>query len=170
MHPYGDFGGDAVVVYTKARVRMALDCETIASTGEEEFMGFDSGVGRETRWKRGQSGNPGGRPKSRLLSEALRARLADVKPDDPAGRTFIELVAENLIHLACTQGPGAVAAINEIGNRLEGRPMQAVEISDLSRDIREKSDAELQFYLDNSRWPSDEEKALLSAPVSAPTT
>jgi hypothetical protein len=93
-----------------------------------------------------------------------------VKPDDPAGRTYVEVVAANLIEIACTEGPGAVAAINEIGDRLEGRPPQAVQISDLTREIREKSDAELQFYLDNSRWPSDEEKALLSAPVSAPTT
>jgi hypothetical protein len=53
---------------------------------------------------------------------------------------------------------------------LEGRPTQAVQISDLTREIREKSDAELQFYLDNNRWPSDEEKALLSAPVGTPTT
>lgn len=131
---------------------------------------FDPDIGRTTRWRKGQpSPNPGGRPKSRLLSEALRTRLAEVKPGDPAGRTFAEVVAENLIEIACSEGPGAVAAINEIGDRLEGRPTQAVQISDLSREIREKSDAELHFYLQNSRWPTDEEKALLSAPVGTPT-
>lgn len=133
-------------------------------------MGFDPGIGKATQWRKGRpSPNPGGRPKSRLLSEALRARLGEVKPDDPTGRTFAEIVAENLINIACKQGPGAVAAINEIGDRLEGRPTQAVQISDLTREIREKSDEELQFYLDNNRWPSDEEKALLSASVNAPT-
>jgi hypothetical protein len=63
--------------------------------------------------------------------------------------------------------------INAIGDRLEGlpgRPTQAVQISDLTREIREKSDAELHFYLDDSRWPTDEEKALLSVAPSAPTT
>lgn len=112
---------------------------------------------------------PGGRPRSRLLSEALRTRLAEVKPDDPAGRTFAEVVAENLVEIASSKGPVAVAAINEIGNRLGGRPTQAVEISDLTHEIRQKSDAELQFYVDNSRWPTDEEKALLSAPLLHPT-
>jgi hypothetical protein len=41
---------------------------------------FDPDIGKATRWKKGQaSPNPGGRPKSRLLSEALRTRLAEVK-------------------------------------------------------------------------------------------
>jgi len=44
---------------------------------------FDPDIGKATRWKKGQaSPNPGGRPRSRLLSEALRTRLAEVKPDD----------------------------------------------------------------------------------------
>jgi Family of unknown function (DUF5681) len=77
-------------------------------------MAFNSDIGRATRWRKGQSGNAGGRPKSRLLSEALRTRLAEVKPDDPAGRTFAEVVAANLIEIACAEGPGAVHAASEI--------------------------------------------------------
>jgi len=58
-------------------------------------MAFDPSIGRATHWKKGQtSPNPGGRPKSRLLSEALRTRLAEVKPDDLTGRTYAEVVAE----------------------------------------------------------------------------
>ena len=52
---------------------------------------FDPNVGAGTRWKKGSSGNPGGRPKSRLLSEALRSRLAETKPDDPEKRTESEI-------------------------------------------------------------------------------
>lgn len=133
-------------------------------------MAFDPNIGKRTQWRKGQSGNAGGRPRSRLLSEALRSRLAEVKPDDPAGRTFAELVAQNLIEIACSEGPGAVHAASEIGDRVEGRSRQSIEIADITAEIRNKSDAELQFYLDNNRWPSDEEKALLSAPVSVPTT
>ena len=48
-------------------------------------MAFDPNIGRGTQWRKGTSGNPGGRPRSRLLSEALRTRLAEVKPGDPAG-------------------------------------------------------------------------------------
>jgi hypothetical protein len=131
---------------------------------------FDPAIGSGTRWKKGSSGNPGGRPKSRMLSEALRTRLAEVKPDDPAGRTFAEVVAANLIEIACTEGPGAVHAASEIADRLEGRSRQQVEFADITAELRNKSDEELRFHLQHDRWPSDEEKALLSAPVSGPTT
>jgi hypothetical protein len=128
-------------------------------------MAFNSDIGRATRWRKGQSGNAGGRPKSRLLSEALRTRLAEVKPNDPAGRTYAEVVAENLIEIACTEGPGAVHAASEIADRIEGRAPQSIQISDLAADLQTRSDEELHFYLTNNRWPSDEEKVLL-----APTT
>ena len=40
---------------------------------------FDPSIGAATRWKKGRpSPNPGGRPKSRLLSEALRAQLGRI--------------------------------------------------------------------------------------------
>ena len=132
-------------------------------------MAFDPNIGTGTRWKKGISGNPGGRPRTRVLSEALRNRLAEIKPGDPAGRTYAEVVAENLIEIACSEGPGAVHAASEIADRLEGRSRQSIEVADITAEIRNKSDAELQFYLDNNRWPSDEEKALLSATSPHPT-
>ena len=78
---------------------------------------FDPGIGRATQFKKRQCPNPGGRLKSRLLSEALRVRLAEVKPDDPERRTHAEIVAGNLINIACSQGPGAVATMGELGSR-----------------------------------------------------
>jgi hypothetical protein len=52
-------------------------------------MPFDPNIGAGTGWRKGQpSPNPGGRPRSRVLSEALRTRLGEIKPDDPEGRTF----------------------------------------------------------------------------------
>jgi hypothetical protein len=92
-----------------------------------------------------------------------------VKPDDPLGRTFAEIVADNLVEIACSEGPGAVHAASEIADRLEGRSRQSIEVADITAELRNKSDEELQFYLDNNRWPSDEEKALLSVPVDEPT-
>jgi Family of unknown function (DUF5681) len=133
-------------------------------------MAFDPTIGKATQWRKGQSGNAGGRPKSRLLSEAFRSRLAEVKPDDPTGRTYAEVVAENLVEIACSEGPGAVHAASEIADRLEGRSRTQVEFADITAELRNKADAELQFYLDNTRWPSDEEKALLSAPAPHPTS
>ena len=134
-------------------------------------MAFDPSIGVATRWKKGQpSPNPGGRPKSRLLSEALRNRLAEVKPDDPTGRTFAEAIAENLVRIACSEGPSAVHAANEIADRIEGRSRQAIEIADITTELRNKSDEELRFHLEHGRWPSDEEKALLAATSPHPTT
>jgi hypothetical protein len=50
---------------------------------------FDPEVGKATRWRKGQpSPNLGGRPKCRLLSQALGTKLAEVKRDDPEGRTY----------------------------------------------------------------------------------
>jgi Family of unknown function (DUF5681) len=130
-------------------------------------MAFNSDIGRATRWRKGQSGNAGGRPKSRLLSEALRSRLAEVKPDDPAGRTYAEVVAENLIEIACSEGPGAVHAASEIADRLEGRSRQQVEFADITAELRNKSDEELRFHLQHDRWPTDEELLLLRQPVES---
>jgi hypothetical protein len=119
---------------------------------------FDPTIGVATRWKRGQpSPNPGGRPKSRLLSQALGSRLAELVPDDPAGRTFAEKMADNLIDIACARGPGAVTAANEIANRLEGRPTQQLDVKDVTADLRGRSDEELEFHLRHDRWPSENE-------------
>ena len=119
-------------------------------------MAFDPSIGKSTQWRKGQpSPNPGGRPKSRLLSEALRMQLAQVKPGDPTGRTFAEIVAGNLIQIACSQGPGAVHAASEIADRLEGRAPQSIAISDIAADLQRRSDEDLQFFLQHNRWPDE---------------
>ena len=119
---------------------------------------FDPGIGAATRWKKGQpSANPGGRPKSRLLSEALRAQLGQIKPDDPEGRSYAEAIAANMIAVACSPGSNAVTAASEIANRLEGRSMQRLEVNDISADLAGRSDDELRYHLLHDRWPEDEE-------------
>lgn len=128
-------------------------------------MVFDPNIGKATQFRKGQSGNAGGRPKSRLLSEALRARLAEVKPGDPTGRTYAELVAENLIEIACSDGPGAVHAAGEIADRIEGRSRQQIEFADITAELRNRSDEELRFHLEHDRWPTTEELLLLRQPV-----
>lgn len=129
---------------------------------------FDPGIGRATQFRKGQSGNAGRRPKSRLLSEALRTRLTEVKPGDPAGRTYAEVVAENLIEIACSQGPGSVQAANEVADRIEGRPTQSVQIGDFRQELAAKSDEELLFHLQHDRWPTIEELLLLKESVETP--
>jgi hypothetical protein len=115
---------------------------------------FDPRIGESTRFKKGgPSPNPGGRPKTRLLSEALRVRLAEPVPADGEGRTYAEVVAHNLVELACTKGAGAVAAANEIFDRAEGKPTQRLDVNDITADLAARSDAELQYHLDHGCWP-----------------
>ncbi|HTM39208.1 MAG TPA: DUF5681 domain-containing protein [Terriglobales bacterium] len=119
---------------------------------------FDPEIGRATRWQKGMSSpNPSGRPKSRLISEALRVKLAEVKPDDPKGRTYAEVVADSLVETACSRGHSIVAAANEIIDRLEGRARQQIEFADITKELRERSDADLMFWMEHHRWPEEEE-------------
>jgi hypothetical protein len=121
---------------------------------------FDPGIGKSTQWRKGQpSPNPGGRPKSRLLSDALRAQLGRIKPDDPAGRSYAEAIAGNLIAIACSQDHSAVTAAAEIANRLEGRSMQRLEVNDISADLANRSDDELRYHLLHDAWPEDRDAA-----------
>ena len=122
-----------------------------------------SSVGKSTRWKKGTSGNPGGRPKSALVSEALRKQLVQLKPGDKQARTYAEMIAANMIEIASeADGSEAVHAAGMICDRIEGRVKQQLEFNDITADIRRRSDAELLFHLDNGRWPTPEELAELN--------
>ena len=118
---------------------------------------FDPNIGASTRWKKGgPSPNPGGRPKSRTISEALRQKLSSIKEDDPQHRTFAEVLAENLVSLACAQERNSVAAAAEIANRVEGRVHERIEFADLTQQqLTTKSDAELEHFLEFGSWPED---------------
>jgi len=77
--------------------------------------------GEAFRFKPGQSGNPGGRPRTAKLSEASRVKLASVIPGDPEGRTYAEGIADKLARLAIK---GDIRAAQELADRAEGRPSQ----------------------------------------------
>jgi hypothetical protein len=69
----------------------------------------------------GQSGNPGGRSKTKPFADALRMELAAAGKDHKALRT----IARNLIGLASDDG-GKLEAIKELADRLDGKVPQAV--------------------------------------------
>jgi hypothetical protein len=83
--------------------------------------------GNRIGFQPGKSGNPAGRPKSRTLSEELRARLEEEYPDRPDA-TYGRMVAETLVDMAIKDG-GSIAAISEIFDRVEGRPRARLDVS-----------------------------------------
>ena len=68
----------------------------------------------ETRFKPGQSGNPKGRPKSALYSDALRSKLSEVDETDEHQRTYAEILAEQAIIKAKS---GDIQALNHVADR-----------------------------------------------------
>jgi hypothetical protein len=83
-------------------------------------------------FKPGQSGNPNGRPKKALLSDALRRQLAITAPGMPE-RTQAEAIASALIAEAIA---GNVQAAREVGDRSEGKPAQAIALDLEVKDWR----------------------------------
>lgn len=69
-------------------------------------------------WPKGVSGNPAGRPRQTKLTAALRELLGKVDPEDKAGRTYAEVIADKMIRRAAR---GDVRAAREIRVMTEGR-------------------------------------------------
>jgi hypothetical protein len=116
------------------------------------FRGPSPDVGKPYRWKKGESGNPSGRPKSKTLSEAYKNMLEELVPNDAEGRTWAELIAEGQIRDAVR---GNVQAAKEIADRTEGRARQAIEFEDktLSNAFERMSTEELEAYARDGTVP-----------------
>jgi hypothetical protein len=109
--------------------------------------------GEATRFKPGQSGNPGGRPKTAPLSQACRELLARPVPDDVKGRTYAEAIAESLAEKALE---GDIRAAQELGDRAEGRARQSIEVQNtaLAEAFERMTSEELEVYAREGKLPS----------------
>jgi hypothetical protein len=95
-------------------------------------------------WKPGQSGNPGGRPKKKPITEELERLLAEQAPNGD-GRTWAALIAEALLRKAST---GDVRAIAELTNRIEGKPLQSLTVgTDWEEDSTDAAERLQQILL-----------------------
>ena len=76
----------------------------------------------ETRWKKGTSGNPRGRPKKKdSLTQLLRDEIKKICPADREKRTWKELIVFATLQLAMK---GNATALKEIWERIDGKVLQ----------------------------------------------
>ncbi len=110
------------------------------------------------RFKPGASGNPHGRPRLTVLSEALRAELAEQMPG-ASERTVAEALAAALVAAALN---GDVAAAREIADRTEGKARQQVDV-DMAvmdwRDMARKHGLSAEDVIDEARRLIEESAA-----------
>ena len=97
-------------------------------------------------FKKGQSGNPSGSNKRRLISNAIELELAQAAEDDDRPRA--RRIAQNVVALALSGDKWAVQFVTE---RTEGSPEQHVNIT---RHVHELSDDELLTIASGARDPS----------------
>lgn len=77
-------------------------------------------------WKKGETGNPGGRKTDRPVAEALRIAAARVVAGDPEGATMLRAAAKKLLDKAVA---GDVEAFKVLADRLDGKAHQQLEIA-----------------------------------------
>jgi len=86
-------------------------------------------------WQPGQSGNPGGRPRTKLITSELERMLEQEAPA-ANGKTWAAVIAEALLKKA---RKGDVRAIAELANRVEGKARQTVDLElDVQSDLMER--------------------------------
>lgn len=74
-------------------------------------------------YEKGQSGNPGGRPKEKAFADAVRIAVNRVDETDGEKRKKLMVLADKLVTCAMN---GEGWAMQQIGDRLDGKPAQAV--------------------------------------------
>lgn len=88
-------------------------------------------------WKKGQSGNPNGRLKDKAFAEAIRIA---VNGQTPEGKRKLRAIAEKIVDEALAGQPWAVQMV---GDRLDGKPLQEAEHTFRRVIAAEVSDDEL---------------------------
>lgn len=94
------------------------------------------------RWKKGQSGNPSGRPKKKPITEIYEKLLAK--------EANTKVIAETVMGLIKAKRMASILTLREMAERVEGKVTQPVE---LSGDLTLLTDEELQ-----ARWEKAEAK------------
>ena len=109
-------------------------------------------------FKKGQSGNPNGRPrKEACITTVLQSRMGVVPQIDIGGKvntkTWAELIADSLLVNAYK---GNAAAMHELMDRIEGKVAQPISGDiGIHRDAKDYTDAELISIIEGRRSGRD---------------
>ncbi len=99
-------------------------------------------------FQKGQSGNPGGRPKEKAFADAVRLVVNREHQSDAEKRKKLVLIAERLVDCAIA---GESWAIQQVGDRLDGKPAQESTVTlDDKRDATDWTRSELVALLSNA--------------------
>src|ERR1700722_13611121 len=97
-------------------------------------------------FKKGISGNPGGKSGEKIFTDALRLELNRIDPNDKEKRKKVNRLAEKLVECAIEDKQSW--AFQQIADRLEGKPVQVVDATvDDHRTVHQFSDGELTAIL-----------------------
>jgi hypothetical protein len=101
---------------TRPQTHKSLAPENRRKTGVLKG-GVSPDVGKATRFRPGESGNPGGRSKRKLQSEAFRAELEKVVREGDDERTKAEVIAAKMVEQAMA---GDVRSSEHVAEYVEG--------------------------------------------------
>jgi hypothetical protein len=101
---------------------------TTSQPAKEQLPEKRGGASNLTPWKKGQTGNPGGRKKYQPITEAIRSELEREMPGAD-GKTVAQALAKRLIAIAAGKGKDAIRALEVILERAEGKVVQRQELS-----------------------------------------
>lgn len=76
------------------------------------------------KWKPGQSGNPGGRPKKTLLTEMTAELLEEIASDPVQRQVFKDAVKQKLL----AKGVVSAMTLDKLWERHEGKVVQPVQV------------------------------------------
>ena len=110
-----------------------------------------------SRFRKGQTGNPGGLPRKTPngLLNLLRAKLAEKY--GKSSKTYAEVLVDQWLKEALGQGTSSrkLAAIEGIVAHLEGKAVQRHEVQDTTPEqFRGKTTEELEHFAATGEWPA----------------
>jgi hypothetical protein len=97
-------------------------------------------------WKPGQSGNPRGRLPDKLFADQLRMVLFE--EDKVTGRRKMRVIAEKLVEQAIA---GEGWAIQQVADRIDGKPAQEQHVSYEKHDDSDWTRDELLAIINDAR-------------------